>query len=160
MKLTTVMLVLLAAAGCKTPKSKASREVLGTPERAVTALMRAIESGSAGSVSVQFPHEMDLQKVLSCALPLRSGMDGLAHHLVDSPDGQAAKGTFSIFVGVELTRQRKVAPGPFEGDCKVHEAFELADADSTWDREGEKHHFKVSLIRLDGRWYVFDIPGM
>ena len=158
--LAVVAVLALAVAGCKTPKSKASREVLGTPERAVTRLVRAIEAGDTGMVEVQFPHEMDMEKYLSCAVPLRDGMNGLARQLVDSPDGKAAKGTFSSFVSVELTRQRKVAPGPFEGDCKVLKEFEVADADSTWDMDGEKHHFKLSLIRLDGRWYVFDIPGM
>ena len=163
MKLSAVvaMTVLgLRLSGCKTPKSKASREVLGTPERAVTRLVRAIEGGDTGMVMVQFPHEMDLGPYLSCADSLRNGMNGLARQLVDSPDGKAAKGTFSIFVSVELSNQRKVAPGPFEGDCKVLKEFELADADSTWDMDGAKHHFKVALIRLDGRWYPFDIPGM
>jgi hypothetical protein len=140
----------------------ASSQGYGTVEDAVRAFNSALESGDATAIRGQFPSRAAYASHVSpeCA----DGWDKMfaewASTLPKNGDVQAMKGRASEFVKLDAADTTGVQAGA-EGDgCKFTKALAFVKTSSTWKLEGENHQTKLTLVQLDGRYYVFDLPGM
>ena len=130
------------------------------PEAAVQAFNTALESGDAAAVRAQLASAAELAPFLDCSAALAAELDRTATELVAIPDVQAMRGRHAAFVGLGSVVTTPVPIGPFEGACKVTRAFATAKVVATWKLDGEPHTTRLTLVKLDDRWRVFDLPGL
>ncbi|MFN0252584.1 MAG: hypothetical protein ACKV2T_37255 [Kofleriaceae bacterium] len=163
MKTSVGLLMLATIASCGSKDGDTTKAASGghaSIEAALVGFQRALESGDQAQLAAQLAPTSLLDKHFSCGKGLRASGEEIVGVLLKTADGQAVKGTKAAFVKVEEDKVTEIPVGPFEGDCKVLAPAALSKAKGRWKFEGEEHSSALTLLRLDGRWYTLDVPGL
>ena len=170
----TSVTLLLVLAACSNngsqPSTKTASNVATAPgasaghgdvESALKAFNEALETGDRAAIRAQFPARERYASFVDapCADGWDKMFDEWANELVKNGDIQAMKGRHSDFVKVDNADTRSVASGTEAEGCKFEKPLAFLKTSSTWKLEGENHQLGVTVVELDGRYFVFDMPG-
>ncbi len=167
----TLSLVLAACSSGGSSSTKTESKAVSAAghrdvESALKAFNAALETGDRTAIRAQFPPRASYANHVDapCAEGWEKMFDEWANELVQNADIQAAKaiaakGEHSQLVKVDAADTRSVQAGADGEGCKFSKPLAFVKTSSTWKLEGENHQLGVTVVQLDGRYFVFDLPG-